>query len=407
MNKKFLSAVVAAVMLISGAAAIAASDNSAQLQNEAAASSFYKRTDVTVSSISGSTIYGMNEEEEFSVSVSSDTLYLDNDGNRASFSDIKEDDFIYIYEKNGRVAVIVISSDDSVNSVDIDRYEETDSDLGILINQSGTLILTSANNAFDLYGNSAEDLAGRDLAVFFKLTERTSPETTRPEKIIVLDLSSSYSDIDEEDAVSGSGDPKNDSSNTKTEVSDTESSDSEEASDRSDEALSEVSIPAPEATSQPVSENKAAQTDNGASSHKTASKTPIGTAAPEKTPVPNDGTIKVIVNGEYIDFSKYDNVLPKIENDRTLIPIRAVIEGLGAQIDWDSETRTIEINKNGIEITLMIDSTSALVNGAVAYLDAAPKIENDRTLVPLRFISENLGSKVDWDEETTTVIITD
>lgn len=117
------------------------------------------------------------------------------------------------------------------------------------------------------------------------------------------------------------------------------------------------------------------------------------------------GGITVEVNGAAIDFSKYDNVLPYIENDRTLIPIRAVAESLGLTVDWDGETRTVTARKDGTDISLVIDSDVAIVNSVEVKLDSPAKITDDRTFVPLRFISENFGAAVEWDGDTRTVTI--
>lgn len=425
MRKKLLSVIIAAAMLFTGLSVMA--DNEAE-QNTGGQR--FKRTDITVSSVNGSLISGMFEEEEFSISVNSDTLYLDNDGNNASLSDIKEEDFIYIYEKNGSASVIIISDDDSANSVDVDRYTAVTSQFGVLVNSANTLVLTNTYNAFDLYGNPAEDLENKDLAVFFKITnDYQAPETTSPVKIVVLgNLGSGSSLSGRDDKAENGGETQdidnsedNSPENTKNET--VPNTDKETVSDtekRPAATLRPISVTTPKSntTAAPASETetsdealKSTSAPDSASSGKkstpkpsVASSSPVSSAAP--SPCPYDGTIKVIINGEYVDFSKYNNVLPKIENDRTLIPIRAIIEGLGAKIEWH-ETGEIEINKDGVEILLTIGRLSAVVGGKTVELDAAPKIENDRTLVPLRFITENLGSKVDWDGETYTVIITD
>lgn len=112
--------------------------------------------------------------------------------------------------------------------------------------------------------------------------------------------------------------------------------------------------------------------------------------------------ISVKINDKEIDFSKYDNVLPYIENDRTLIPIRAIAEGLGLEVSWDDATRTVKISGKK-EISLVIDSEVAEVDGESVTLDVAAHIVNDRTFVPIRFISENMDAEVEWDEATRTV----
>lgn len=111
--------------------------------------------------------------------------------------------------------------------------------------------------------------------------------------------------------------------------------------------------------------------------------------------------IKVTVNGEYVAFDRS----PIIENDRTLVPFRAIFEKLGAKVDWDNDTRTVTAVKDGTTITLKIGEKAININGENKELDAASQIVNDRTLVPVRAISEALGCKVEWDGDTKTVII--
>lgn len=109
--------------------------------------------------------------------------------------------------------------------------------------------------------------------------------------------------------------------------------------------------------------------------------------------------------------AKTNDVAPKIVNDRTMLPARFVAESLGAKVDWDEEKQLVTIvgiNEKNEEVTILItiDSDIALVNGEEVKLDSPAFIENDRTYTPLRFISENLGAKVDWNEEQQKVTIT-
>ena len=109
--------------------------------------------------------------------------------------------------------------------------------------------------------------------------------------------------------------------------------------------------------------------------------------------------------------TKTNDVAPKIVNDRTMLPARFVAESLGAKVDWDEEKQLVTIvgiNEKNEEVTILItiDSDIALVNGKEVKLDSPAFIENDRTYTPLRFISENLGANVDWNEEQQKVTIT-
>ncbi len=118
-----------------------------------------------------------------------------------------------------------------------------------------------------------------------------------------------------------------------------------------------------------------------------------------------DCSIDTFVKGMHLDFEKYDNVLPCIANGRTLVPVRAITEFLGSSVSWDNETREITISKDDTVITMTIGSTTAYVNGEAVELDEAPTIKNGRTLVPVRFIAESFNLSVDWDENSKSVII--
>jgi iron complex transport system substrate-binding protein len=111
--------------------------------------------------------------------------------------------------------------------------------------------------------------------------------------------------------------------------------------------------------------------------------------------------VKVVVDGKALSM----DVKPVIENDRTLVPLRAIFEALGAKVDWDGKTRTVTAVKGSTSIRLVVGNATALKNGSKVKLDVPAKIRNGRTLVPLRFVSEALGADVDWDAATYTVAI--
>lgn len=79
-------------------------------------------------------------------------------------------------------------------------------------------------------------------------------------------------------------------------------------------------------------------------------------------------SISVSINGTVVDFSKYDNVLPYIESDTVLVPVRAVAESLGLSVKWNGETQTVQIGGSN-EITLTINSDTAIINGESITLD--------------------------------------
>jgi len=117
------------------------------------------------------------------------------------------------------------------------------------------------------------------------------------------------------------------------------------------------------------------------------------------TPVNNE--IKISINGEYKTFDQ----MPVIVEGRTLVPMRGIFEALGMEVNWDDLSKTAIGKKDGKEIKITIGSTTAYVNGEAKTLDVGAQIINSRTMVPVRFISESLGAKVDWDGDLKTVYI--
>jgi hypothetical protein len=112
---------------------------------------------------------------------------------------------------------------------------------------------------------------------------------------------------------------------------------------------------------------------------------------------------KVTLDGKQLTF----DVPPVIDSGRTLVPLRAIFEALGATVQWNANNQTIVATKGDTSIQLTVGKTSATKNGVQIALDVPPKIIDGRTLVPLRFIGEALGCQVNWDESTQTVSISD
>lgn len=96
---------------------------------------------------------------------------------------------------------------------------------------------------------------------------------------------------------------------------------------------------------------------------------------------------------------------PVIQNGRTLVPIRAIIEAMGGKVDWNQGTQTTTLSYNSDKIDLIINSTTAYLNGAENTLDTAPVVINNRTMLPIRFIAESFKFDVEWNQETQTVTI--
>lgn len=94
------------------------------------------------------------------------------------------------------------------------------------------------------------------------------------------------------------------------------------------------------------------------------------------------------------------------ENGVTLVPLRVICEAFNATADWNEENRTVTIQYNEVNVVLTIGSKAADVNGHTEELEAAPELSNDTTMVPLRFLAETFGAKVEYDEETQLITVT-
>lgn len=111
--------------------------------------------------------------------------------------------------------------------------------------------------------------------------------------------------------------------------------------------------------------------------------------------------ITVLVNNKEVHFDQK----PIIAEDRTLVPLRAIMEALGADVSWNGETKTAISKKGDITVKLSIGSNTMYVNDNAVKIDAPARIVNDFTLVPVRAISEAYNTIVDWDNDTKTVSI--
>ncbi len=110
--------------------------------------------------------------------------------------------------------------------------------------------------------------------------------------------------------------------------------------------------------------------------------------------------VRITLDGKEV----VSDVPPQIVQSRTFVPIRFVATALGAQVSWDENTRAVGIVKGNDKYTLYIGG-DALKNGSMLPIDVAPFIVSGRTMVPIRFIAENFGCTVDWNEAERKVII--
>ena len=89
----------------------------------------------------------------------------------------------------------------------------------------------------------------------------------------------------------------------------------------------------------------------------------------------------------------------------TLVPLRVISEAFGAEVEWNGETKEVTIVDGDNKVVVAIGSKTAVVNGEEKELEEAPELKNDVTMIPLRFISENLGATVDYDDATAAITV--
>ncbi|MBR5539339.1 MAG: metallophosphoesterase [Clostridia bacterium] len=134
----------------------------------------------------------------------------------------------------------------------------------------------------------------------------------------------------------------------------------------------------------------------------------------EKSPIPPRGEAKSTEIKMTIDSltafvngeTKTLDAAPIIRNSRTMLPVRFVAENLGATVGWDDVTKTVTVKSADTTIEIVIGASTAKVNGAEIALDSPAFIENSRTYLPVRVVAENLGATVGWDDATKTATLT-
>jgi N-acetylmuramoyl-L-alanine amidase len=112
-------------------------------------------------------------------------------------------------------------------------------------------------------------------------------------------------------------------------------------------------------------------------------------------------SIQLIVEGKQVQT----DVPPQITESRTFVPIRVIATTFNCQVDWDNDARKVTIQGDSIHLTMQIGNKDAVVNGKEVAMDVPPMIAGGRTLVPLRFVGESLGTTVGWEQDTQSVIV--
>jgi hypothetical protein len=119
-------------------------------------------------------------------------------------------------------------------------------------------------------------------------------------------------------------------------------------------------------------------------------------------PEDSDIAVKVTVNGERVDFG---DTAPIMRGSRILVPMRGVFEKLGATLQWDQANRVVTARRGDDRIILPVNAPQATINMRTVDLDQPAIVARGRTMVPLRFVGEALGARVDWLPAERTVAI--
>lgn len=117
---------------------------------------------------------------------------------------------------------------------------------------------------------------------------------------------------------------------------------------------------------------------------------------------PIDVYIKGVQAGMYEGFTGVE-----VKNDRITLPVRVVAEGLGGKADWNGKTREVTLTHGKNVVVMTIGKKAYTVNGVKKTMDTVPRISKDRTYLPMRFVAEALGVKVQWDEKNRAALFGD
>ncbi|MHB8072019.1 MAG: tandem-95 repeat protein [Candidatus Cryosericum sp.] len=135
---------------------------------------------------------------------------------------------------------------------------------------------------------------------------------------------------------------------------------------------------------------------------------------PSSTPYASAHTMTLVIGSKTMTIDGTRTTLDApavIREDRTLVPLRATIESLGGTISWNAKTQQVTVKARGLTIILTIGKSMATVNGKAIAIDpknskVVPLLASGRTMLPVRFVAENLGLKVGWDTKTRTITLT-
>ncbi len=111
--------------------------------------------------------------------------------------------------------------------------------------------------------------------------------------------------------------------------------------------------------------------------------------------------IQIYLDGKRVPSDVAPYIMPNV--NFTMVPVRVISQNLGAAVEWEQKTQTVTVRKTGILMVLKVGQKTAEVNGETVALDAPPELTQNRVMVPLRFIAERLGLQVNWNADTRRI----
>ncbi|MDR3120447.1 MAG: copper amine oxidase N-terminal domain-containing protein [Clostridiales bacterium] len=111
------------------------------------------------------------------------------------------------------------------------------------------------------------------------------------------------------------------------------------------------------------------------------------------------------VNGNVVEIDPGRGTTPVVINERTMAPIRAIIEAMDGSVGWDEGAARVSLGANGRSVEMWLEQNEILVDGAPQTIDVAPTTVNDRTMLPIRFVAENVGCAIEWIGSAEEIVI--
>lgn len=112
-------------------------------------------------------------------------------------------------------------------------------------------------------------------------------------------------------------------------------------------------------------------------------------------------SIKLWIGRNYLQMGEQQVALDAAPylgaSGRTMVPLRALGDSIGAELNWDGAAKKVVYTKDGKEVVLWLGRAEVQVNGRIVKTDCAPELKNDRVMVPLRVVTENLGFHLSWN----------